>query len=104
MLLSPLAESDLEGIYVYTVKTHGPAQLDIYAEKIEDAIAALAHNPMVLGSKARDDLVPGCRFYRAGHPYLAYRVKNQRVEIGRILHESMNFELHLDDETFGSVG
>ena len=101
LILSPLAETDLEAIYVYTVETHGLAQLDVYAGILEAAMEAVADDPMVLGSKARDDLSLGCRFYRAGHHYLAYRVREGRVEVGRILHESMNFQLHVDEEAFG---
>jgi toxin ParE1/3/4 len=101
-ILSSYAEEDLESIYVYTVKTHGMDQLDIYADHIDRAIAEIAQDPMPSESKARDDLLEGCRFYRVQHHYLVYRVKSGRVEIGRILHEAMNFEDHISDEVFQS--
>jgi len=103
-VLSPYAEKDLESIYLYTVKNHGLEQLDVYANKIDLAIHEITQDPLRSGSKARNDLVNGCRFYRVGHHYLAYRVKKDCVEIGRILHASMNFEDHVSDEVFQSGG
>ncbi|MCB1096089.1 MAG: type II toxin-antitoxin system RelE/ParE family toxin [Verrucomicrobiae bacterium] len=98
-VLSPYAEQDLESIYTYTVKHHGLNQLDIYAGKIDRAIDEITQDPMRLHNKARDDLLEGCRSYRVEH-YLFYRVRSGRVEIGRVLHEAMNFEAHISDEVF----
>ena len=55
---------------------------------------------MRLGSKARDDLLEGCRFYCVQHHYIAYRIRDGRVEVGRVLHGAMNFEDHLSEDVF----
>ncbi len=62
---------------------------------------AVAADPMLAGSKARDDLLPGCRFFRVEHHYLVYRCGPHGIEVGRILHERMNFEVRVADEAFG---
>jgi plasmid stabilization system protein ParE len=99
-ILSSYADEDLESIYIYTVKNHGLDKLDVYADQIDRAFDGIAQDPMRSGSKARDDLFDRCRFYRVQHPYLVYRVKSGRVEIGRVLHEAMNFEDHISEPVF----
>ena len=99
-ILSSYADEDLESIYIYTVKNHGLDKLDVYADQIDRAFYEIAQDPLRSGSKARDDLLEGCRFYRVQHHYLVYRVKSGRVEIGRVLHEAMNFEDHISDQVF----
>ena len=102
-VLSLQAEADLEGIYEYTLTKWGVDQFHIYRVAIENALKAVAANPMLLGSNARDDLVEGVRLYRVEHHYIAYRVRRKRVEVGRILHESMHFEAQVSDEEFDSL-
>jgi toxin ParE1/3/4 len=67
---------------------------------IEKALKEIAQDPMRSGSKARADLVEGCRSYRVEHHYMFYRIRESRVEIGRVLHETMNFEEHLSEGMF----
>ena len=62
----------------------------------------LAAGPDVLGSKVRDDILPGLRALhvarggRGGRHFLLYRATaNLEIEILRILHESMEPRRHL---------
>jgi toxin ParE1/3/4 len=98
-ILSPFAEEDLEAIYTYTALNHGLDQLDIYAAQIDAAIEEIAEDPMRPRSRARDDLFTGCRFYPVEHHFLVYRVKHGCVEVGRVLHEAMNFPAHVSDSS-----
>lgn len=100
-ILSSHAADDLEGIFEYTLLQWGEAQFERYREALALALEAVASHPTLPGSKAREDLSPGCRFYHVEHHYIVYREKNGRVEVGRILHERMNFELHVSAEHFG---
>ena len=102
-VLSSQADAYLEGIYEYTLTTWGRDQFLIYRRAIEEALNAVAANPMLPGSKARDDLLENVRLYRVEHDYIAYRVRSRRVEVGRILHECMHFEALVSEEQFESL-
>jgi toxin ParE1/3/4 len=99
-VLSPLAVADLEAIFEYTLLTWGEEQFERYRKAMTLALESLAKNPLVRGSKARDDLMKGCRFFRVEHHYIVYRVGTDRIEVGRILHERMNFELRIGRDSF----
>lgn len=98
--LSKLADEDLLSIFRYTIETWGPDQVSIYLQLLESARDQLAENPLRVGSKAREDLAPGCRIFRAGKHFFVYRIKGGIVEIARILHESMDFERHVGNQDF----
>lgn len=95
--------SDLEGIYEYSLTNWGVDQFLIYRGGIENGLKAVAANPILPGSKARDDLLEAVRLYRVEHHCIAYRVRSRRVEVGRILHESMHFDAQVSDEEFDSL-
>jgi toxin ParE1/3/4 len=99
-VLSPLAAADLEGIFEYTLLTWGEEQFDRYRRALSLALDSLAKNPLARGSKARDDLMEGCRFFRVEHHYIVYRVAKGGIEVGRILHERMNFERQVGKGSF----
>jgi len=48
---------------------------------------------MLPGSKARGDFLPSCRFCRVEHHDIVCRRGEHGIEVGRILHERMNFEM-----------
>lgn len=99
-ILSSRAEDDLRSIGRYTIRKHSVEQFHAYNDQLDQAFDEVAQDPFRILSKGRDDLLKGCRFYRVQHHYLVYRVKDGRVEIGRILHENMNFEDHISEEIF----
>lgn len=99
-VLSPLAVADLEAIFEYTLLTWGEEQFERYWKAITLALESLAKNPTPRGSKARDDLMRGCRFFRVEHHYIVYRIGADGIEVGRILHESMDFEREVGGDVF----
>lgn len=100
-VLSPQADADLVGIYEYTLVEWGVKQFDVYRRQLENALNAIAANPMLSRSKARDDILTGCRFYRVEHHYIVYRIgADGVVEVGRILHERMHFEQQVTEHDF----
>ena len=99
-VLSPQADTDLASIYEYTITTWGVDQFHAYRQQIEAAIQAIVANPSLPRSKERNDLLNGVRFFRVEHHYIAYRIRTDVVEIGRILHESMDFESQVSDADF----
>jgi toxin ParE1/3/4 len=99
-ILSAHADADLVGIYEYTLSTWGADQFHIYRKHVEAALHAIAANPALRGSKKRDDILPGCRFYRVEHHYIVYRVVGNMVQVARILHERMHFEEQVSGQDF----
>jgi len=99
-VLSPQAGADLESIYEYTITTWGVEQFQKYRQQIESAIQAIVENPFLPRSKERNDLLNGIRLFRVEHHYIAYRVRKEVIEIGRVLHESMHFEAQVMNDDF----
>ena len=100
--LGAAAGLDFASIIRWTTENFGPRQSRLYRDAIVQAIGELANGPDVAGSKARDEIMPGLRTLhvarhgRRGRHFLLYRiVKGRTVEIGRILHDQMNLQLHV---------
>jgi toxin ParE1/3/4 len=115
MILTPKARNDIASILTWTKENFGPQSLKRYAKLIQTAIEDVAENPEREGSVARSEIAENCRTYhlihshkkagargnRVRHPrhFLIYRVSiTNFVEIGRVLHDSMELEQHLPEE------
>ena len=96
--LSRYAETDLAGIFDYTLETWGEVQLLQYQALLEEAIDQLCQDPFGAKSKARDELFKGCRSVYAGRHVILYRVQENVVEVARILHQSMELDRHIPPE------
>jgi toxin ParE1/3/4 len=73
-----------------------------YRDTLVRTISELANGPDLVGSKARDHIMPGLRALhvarhgRRGRHFLLYRIaKGQIIEVGRILHDQMDLRRHL---------
>ena len=99
-ILSKQADADLEGIYQYTLDKWGIEQFNLYRKQINVALETVAKEPKSIQSKAREDLASGCRFYHVAHHYIVYRIGKKCIEVGRVLHEKMNFEKQVSDTVF----
>src|SRR6516165_5192680 len=112
VVIAPKARSDIAGILAWTEENFGPRTLKRYARLIQTAIEEVAADPQVPGSVQRPEIADRCRTYhlswsrkkagRAGdrvrNPryFLVYRVTESNIlEIGRILHDSMELAIHL---------
>lgn len=91
--LSPLAESDLEDIWLYTFKAWSVAQADSYISDIIKACDDLALD----NKKGREieNMRAGYFKYAIGSHFIFYRYKASKLEIIRILHQRMDVERHL---------
>ena len=111
-LLSPLAEADIEGILAWTHEHFGEVARSRYEELLAQAILDVAANPERPGCTARPELSEAARTYHLHYSRnnvspAANRVKRPRhfllfrtadtgtVEIGRVLHDSMDLIRHL---------
>jgi len=100
--IGAVAELDFANIIAWTDENLGSRQARIYRDTLLRAIGELANGPDVVGSKARDEVMPGLRTLhvarhgRRGRHFLLFRaVEGRIIEIGRILHDQMDLARHL---------
>lgn len=118
IIIAPKAQSDIVSILAWTEENFGPQTLTRYGKLIRAAIEQVADNPELAGSIQRPEIAEHCRTYhlyfsrksagpagdRIRHPqhFLLYRVTESNiVEIGRVLHDSMDLQAHLPEEYRG---
>ena len=102
--LSAQAEHDLTTIVEWTAEKFGARQARTYRTTIVQSIRELGLGPDVAGARKRHDIANGvlalhvARHGRRGRHLLLYRVAGARtIEIGRILHDSMDLRRHVPD-------
>ena len=93
--LSKYAEKDIEQILAYTIETWGIRQFHTYRELITDALKIISADPDTRKFRNREALFPGCRSYPFGKHIIFFRIKNEAIEIVRILHQKMDFSAHI---------
>lgn len=115
VIIAPRARGDIAGILDWTDQHFGAIVLRRYAKLIATAIEEVGENPTLAGSCSRPEIAEACRTYHpyfsrnsAGRPgdrirrprhFLLYRVSDSgAVEIGRVLHDSMDLNLQLPEE------
>ncbi len=91
------ADADLFGIYVHTYQTWGEKQAIKYTNLLRHAIEKIAANPTFPGTRDRTEVRPGYRSYHAQRHLIFYRSVERRIEIVRILHDSMDIRSHLPE-------
>jgi len=89
--LSRKARQDFIDFLRYTGETWGPNQLEIYRDKIDEALQTIGRNPD-LGHK-REDLPVTHRAYLVGAHVIVYRIEAQGLGVVRILHQRMSLSL-----------
>jgi toxin ParE1/3/4 len=90
--LSPLAETDLEGIWLYTFRTWSIEQADSYHVGLVAAFEGLA-----AGHKTGRpvDIRDGYFKYAVGAHLVFYRVSDLNIDVIRVLHQRMDANRHL---------
>ncbi|MFY8107124.1 MAG: type II toxin-antitoxin system RelE/ParE family toxin [Elstera sp.] len=92
--ITRLADADLVEISEYTARQWGKAQAGKYAIAFAEALQRLSDDPIIPTSRARDDLLPGCRILAIEQHFIVYRHRKGTTEILRVLHHRMNLPLH----------
>ena len=101
--LSTAANTDFADILGWTESQFGGVQAERYEAIIRATIHELKQGRNIRGIKARNDVAPGfmtlhvARHGRRARHFLLFRVaeQQQRIEIIRILHDSMDLKRHL---------
>jgi len=115
LFIAPAAQHDLQGVIAWTEEEWGEKAASRYEALVVRAMLDVATNPELPGSCHRPELADAARTYHLAYsrkhvPATAGRVKRPRhfllyrtrtdgvVEIGRVLHESMDLAMRLPDE------
>lgn len=91
--LSPLAEADLEEIWLYTFRQWSVEQAEEYHNAIIAGIEGLASGSNV---PQRTDVRDGYWKYKVGMHVLYFRCSDEYLDVIRILHGRMDVDAHLD--------
>lgn len=91
--LTDAALSDLRSIRQYTLEHWGARQEDIYLERLWRRFERILENPRV--HRFRNDLFPGCQLAVEGKHVILFRVRDDVLQIVRVLHSAMDFGRHL---------
>jgi toxin ParE1/3/4 len=119
VVIAPAACTDIEAILKWTHDNFGPQIVEKYSNLIETAISEVAETPDCPGSTERPEIAENCRTFHLFHArkkavargnrirkprhFLLYRVRDDGVvEIGRVLHDSMDFDQHIPEEYRGA--
>jgi toxin ParE1/3/4 len=104
--LGAAAEVDFANILKWTTENFGTRQARVYRDILVHTIGELADGPDVAGSRARDEILAGLRTLhvarhgRRGSHFLMYRARpNSVIEVVRILHDRMDVQRHVSDES-----
>ena len=95
--ISKEAEKDLEKIWLYTFETWSLEQADYYYDLLLDEIEYLAENPKF--GQDFSHLRKGYFRSRVKSHFIFYKInlKNEEIEIIRILHERMDLKNRLKE-------
>lgn len=105
--LSEPAERDFFSILRWTTEHFGTRQARVYETTLRAALKKLIAGPRILGSITRPDLGPNsltlhvARKRRKGRHFIVYRAHedDRRIEVLRILHDSMDLTRHVPPDT-----
>lgn len=92
IVLSPRARRDFIDILRFTGETWGERQLQVYRNKIDDALQLLAHNPAL--GRSSPDLPATHKLYFVGSHVVVYRDQASVIAVVRILHQRMSLGRH----------
>ena len=90
--LSPLAEADLEGIWLYTVKRWSMEQVDSYHHNLVAAFEGLAAG---IKQGRVVDVLPGFLKYLCGSHVVYFLDYADHLDVIRVLHQQQDAERHL---------
>lgn len=92
LTIAPRAQRDIRSIRLYGLKQWGEARADAYLAALTSGFERLQDHPMI--GQARDDLGSDLRGWTVEHHVLYYRVKDDLIEVVRILHQRADPSRH----------
>jgi toxin ParE1/3/4 len=98
--LRQLAQSDLEEIWLYSLKEWGIDQADKYIRALVSRFAWLSENPSI--GKRRDNIKQGYYCFPEGTHVIFYTLTGYGIDVIGIPHQRMDVMGHLEDEDYGN--
>ena len=95
-VLSPLAELDLEEIWLYSFHQWSAKQANKYQDELYAGIDRICENTDIGNPVGR--FFPGYRRYKINHHILFYTANDSEVCVVRVLHEQMDIPERLLDD------
>lgn len=89
-ILAPLAKKDMEQILRYTRREWGKSQAKKYTDEMKEQFEGIVRFPNK--GKLCYDIAEECRKIQYKSHIIFYRKKGDDIEIGRILHKSMDID------------
>lgn len=97
LLISKRAEADLCEIWLYSFENWGEEQADRYLDELDTGLQECRLHPE--RGKQRADVRADCWSLLLGQHVAFFRFTDHEVLIQRVLHASMDPNLHLDEDT-----
>ncbi len=101
---SQQAVQDIEDVLAYTLGHFGQRRHEQYKLLIRQALAEIASRPNAPPARHRPEIHADARTFhiaragkRARHFFLYRVIEGQSIDIGRLLHDSMDLQRHLPD-------
>ncbi len=91
--LSPAAKDDLDDIWDFTVKRRDASQAEVYVVALGRTLQLLAASPQL--GRSIDKVRAGYFKFPAASHVVYYKVRTDGIDVIRILHKSMDAELHI---------
>jgi toxin ParE1/3/4 len=90
--VSPEAEADLDGIWVYIATESGSFDIaDRFVDSVTDRFFLLSTNPYI-GRRRDEDLRPGLRSFPVGEYVIIYRIEDEEAVILHVVRANRNIE------------
>ena len=96
LVVSKRAEADLREIWLYSLRNWGAAQADRYLDELDGGLQKCRNDPE--RGKQRDDVRPGYWSRSIRRHVAFYTFTDVEVLVQRVLHGSMDPDLHLDED------
>ena len=96
--LSDDAQVDLQQIADYTFDNWGEEHEEVYLKRIYAKLEDIQGSPDRW--RYRKELHPDCQCALVGSHVIFFCIDEVTLKVARILHQSMDFEIHLRDELF----
>ncbi|MDN5753561.1 MAG: type II toxin-antitoxin system RelE/ParE family toxin [Nitrosospira sp.] len=93
--VTPKAEADIIGVWVYTREEWGVDQADKCLDHLEEGMRQLVNHALLGADYAH--VLPGYRRLQAEHHAVFYKVVEPEVLVIRVLHDSMDAPARLLD-------
>ena len=89
LVIAPAARQDLEDIWAY-IGEESPAYADEMIDRLAGAAQQMTDHPEL--GRPRDEFAPGLRCFPIGRYILFYRVREDNIEIARVLHGARDLD------------